>query len=72
MIVCPARQEYNYNTFSKEYSDFKEMQDDGHVLLPHSFILGWTEENVELFPYSRIAARAEGKSSLARLGIGIH
>ncbi|MGD0511380.1 MAG: hypothetical protein ABSA33_06095 [Candidatus Micrarchaeaceae archaeon] len=31
-----------------------------------------TEENIELPIHSRLAARVEGKSSLARLGIGIH
>jgi dCTP deaminase len=35
-------------------------------------VLGWTEETVELPTHARLAARVEGKSSLARLGIGIH
>ena len=39
---------------------------------PGAFILGWTAEEIELPLRSRIAARVEGKSSLARLGIGIH
>lgn len=39
---------------------------------PGSFVLGWTEENIELPVHARLAARVEGKSSLARLGIGIH
>src|SRR5258708_6917479 len=37
-----------------------------------NIFLGWTEENVELPIEARLAARVEGKSSLARLGIGIH
>lgn len=36
------------------------------------FVLGWTHEEIKLPSGSRIAARVEGKSSLARLGIGIH
>ncbi len=38
----------------------------GHLLL------AWTAEWIKLPTHSRIAARVEGKSSLARLGIGIH
>lgn len=36
------------------------------------FILAYTREKVSLPHSSRIAARVEGKSSLARLGIGVH
>jgi dCTP deaminase len=44
----------------------------GYELLPGSFVLGWTRERIQLPPRSRLAARVEGKSSLARLGLGIH
>ena len=43
-----------------------------YTLKPHSLVLGWTIEEVDLPLHSRIAARVEGKSSLARLGVGIH
>jgi dCTP deaminase len=36
------------------------------------FLLGWTLEKVQLPHRSRLAARVEGKSSLARLGVGVH
>lgn len=42
------------------------------MLNPGVFVLGWTEEEIELPVHARHAARVEGKSSLARLGIGIH
>jgi dCTP deaminase len=45
---------------------------DGYILEPKAFVLGWTEENLTLPAHSRLAARVEGKSSLARLGIGVH
>jgi len=35
-------------------------------------VLGWTLEKVKLPNTSRIAARIEGKSSLARIGLGVH
>jgi dCTP deaminase len=42
------------------------------VLKPASFVLGWTKELVEIPTLSKLAARIEGKSSIARLGIGVH
>lgn len=70
--VSPAASGYNFHTFQKEYSEPKEIGDEGFILLPGLFILGWTEEYIHLPESSRVAARVEGKSSLARLGIGIH
>jgi dCTP deaminase len=35
-------------------------------------VLGWTAEHIDLKIDARLAARVEGKSSLARLGLGIH
>jgi dCTP deaminase len=71
-IICPATEGYKYNEFAKAYSDLKELTDEGHVLKPQEFVLAWTEEHVGLPVASRLAARVEGKSSLARLGVGIH
>lgn len=34
--------------------------------------MAWTKERVSLHLHAKIAARVEGKSSLARLGIGVH
>ena len=44
----------------------------GYTLDPKSFILGFTKEAIQLPPSSRLAARVEGKSSLARVGVGVH
>ena len=71
-VICPSAEGYNFNELLKALSEVKELNADGYVLKPQEFVLGWTEENVELPTSSRIAARVEGKSSLARLGIGIH
>jgi dCTP deaminase len=46
--------------------------ENGYDLLPGAFLLGWTVEKLQLPPQSRLAARVEGKSSLARLGLGVH
>lgn len=63
---------YNAEREIKRLSDEITIQDDGYILQPHKFILGWTLENVNLPMSARIAARVEGKSSLARLGLLIH
>lgn len=44
----------------------------GYLLPPKVLMLGWTREFVGLDIATRIAARVEGKSSLARLGLGVH
>ncbi len=71
-IICPATEGYKLTEFVKAYSDLKELGPEGYVISPQQFVLGWTEEQVELPTSARLAARVEGKSSLARLGIGIH
>ena len=50
----------------------KKIENDRYELNPRSFVLGWTEEKIALPVSSKIAARIEGKSSIARLGVGIH
>lgn len=71
--VCPSTPGYNFNTFVKEATHLVTINEaDGFTIKPKEFILAWTHERVELPYTSRIAARVEGKSSLARLGVGIH
>jgi dCTP deaminase len=44
----------------------------GFVLEPRTLLLAWTQEHVDLREHGRVAARVEGKSSLARVGLGVH
>jgi dCTP deaminase len=71
-VVCPGAPGYTYRDFANAYSDLQDIGPTGYILEPGSFVLGRTAEYVELPNHSRIAARVEGKSSLARLGVGIH
>src|SRR5262249_16714657 len=48
------------------------MSPDGFPVEPGKFYLGWTLEHIQLPHRSRLAARVEGKSSLARMGLGVH
>lgn len=70
--VSPADPDYQYSEFAKKYSKTRQIRSGGYVLEPQTFVLGETKEVIELPTTSRVAARVEGKSSLARLGIGIH
>jgi len=45
---------------------------DGFPFYPQQFVLGYTQQAIYLPETSRLAARVEGKSSLARLGVGVH
>jgi dCTP deaminase len=48
-------------------------QGGGSVIIePRQLILAMTRETVKLPKSSRLAARAEGKSSLARIGLAVH
>jgi len=72
-VVCPGAPDYKYREFANAFSDLQEIPiPAGYILEPGSFVLGATAEYVELPHCSRVAARVEGKSSLARLGIGAH
>ena len=64
--------EFKYADFRDKYTKNKILTDKGYVLSPNAFILAWTNEKIILPNHSRIAARVEGKSSLARLGLAVH
>ena len=49
-----------------------EISEAGFDLAPNHLILAWTRERINLKTEARIAARVEGKSSLARLGLLVH
>jgi dCTP deaminase len=50
-----------------------EREKDGSVIIkPGAFILAMTAERVTLPKSSRLAARVEGRSSLARIGLAVH
>jgi dCTP deaminase len=70
-IICPDDAEFNVTALANEHATAADCT-QGFTIEPGMFLLGWTVEKVQLPHTSRIAARVEGKSSLARLGIGVH
>jgi dCTP deaminase len=69
--VDPAAESFNSNALVNTFTKPQDCS-NGFVIQPSCFVLGWTIEEIRLPHSSRIAARVEGKSSLARIGLGIH
>jgi len=70
-LIRPSEPEFNATSLADQYAVPADCT-DGFVIEPGMFLLGWTVELIQLPHTSRLAARVEGKSSLARVGIGVH
>jgi dCTP deaminase len=73
--VLPFTQHFNVQAMMEDERYARKVSiGDGstYPLKPRDFILGFTVERVRIPHESRIAARVEGKSSLARIGLGVH
>ncbi len=72
VTIDPASPEFNSNELIRLLTQPQSCEGEGYVLQPNTLVLGWTLERIKLPNASRIGARVEGKSSLARIGLGIH
>ena len=72
VTIDPSLAVFNSNQLILERTEPKSCAGDGYIIEPKMLVLGWTVEKIKLPNKSRIGARVEGKSSLARIGIGIH
>jgi dCTP deaminase len=70
--VRPGSPTHNLSALLDSLTEPVTITDQGYELAPGEFVLGWTAERIQLPYRSRLAARVEGKSGLARLGLGIH
>lgn len=70
--VDPGAPDFNHESVLAALLRTVEIGPDGYLFRPNQLILAWTKEYVRLEPHARIAARVEGKSSLARLGVSVH
>jgi dCTP deaminase len=79
---CPGSPGFKFTDLEKEFTKATPIPDEGYELFPsyqstqetgpRHFILGWTIEKIYLPHASRLCARVEGKSSLGRMGLGVH
>lgn len=71
--IDPAADGFSFQAIASEYHEPFPADEDGSVVLrPGKFLLGRTAERVHLPLDSGLAARVEGRSTLARCGVGIH
>ncbi len=55
----------------RPFTDTFDVQDGNHLILrPGDFVLAYTRESVVMLNY--LAARVEGRSSYARVGVSVH
>lgn len=69
--IDPMKPGFNVNKLIAKYTRAADCT-RGFVIKRGQLVLGWTVEKLKLPYMSRLAARVEGKSSLARIGLGIH
>jgi dCTP deaminase len=69
--IDPTKEGFDSNALAVKYTESLNCN-SGYILKPKKFILGWTVEKIKSPHTSKIAARVEGKSSLARIGLGVH
>jgi dCTP deaminase len=70
--IRPGAPNFNVTQALEQLTQPLRIPEDGDELVLGRFVLGWTAQRVQIPHRSRLAARVEGKSSLARLGLGIH
>ena len=72
-VIDPTHPNYDIDKALEEVTKTDTINSSkGYDLPVRHLVLGWTAEYVNLPINSRLAARVEGKSSLARLGLGVH
>jgi dCTP deaminase len=72
IIIDPALDGFDHDAAMEQVTEVHTIPSEGYALVPRKLILGWSAEYIDLRNDARLAARVEGKSSLARLGPGVH
>jgi dCTP deaminase len=72
IVFDPGMPGYQITKLLNEWTEPYDIGDGGYDLQPNKLLLGWTRERVALKAHGRVAARVEGKSSLARVGLAVH
>jgi len=72
VIIDPGMPGYKVKELLDGATDALTITSGGWDFSPGKLVLGWTKERVELNLEGQVAARVEGKSGLARLGLGVH
>ena len=70
--IDPMDVDFNSDELIARHTTEEDCRSGTIVICRNEFLLGWTTEKIKLPHTSKIAARVEGKSSLARIGLGAH
>ncbi|HEX4157877.1 MAG TPA: dCTP deaminase [Rhizomicrobium sp.] len=70
--IDPSSPGFNVERIADSLTRKHKLSSAGYPLPHGEFILAWTAEYIDLITEARLAARVEGKSSLARCGLAIH
>jgi dCTP deaminase len=72
LIIDPGAPGYKATDLIRSATDPLTITDQGWELPRGKLVLAWTRERVDLDFKGKVAARVEGKSGLARIGLGVH
>jgi dCTP deaminase len=72
LIIDPSAPGYKAAQLIQSATDPITITDQGWELPRGTLVLAWTKERVDLNFKGKVAARVEGKSGLARIGMGVH
>jgi dCTP deaminase len=71
-VLDPNHVDFSPENSLADLTELVEIPAEGFALPCKTLFLGWTCEYIDLKTAARLAGRVEGKSSLARLGLGVH
>ncbi len=72
LIIDPSALGYKATELIKSATDPLTITDQGWDLPRGTLVLAWTKERIDLSYKGKVAARVEGKSGLARIGLAVH
>jgi dCTP deaminase len=72
LIIDPSAPGYKATELIRTATDPVTISEQGWELPRGTLVLAWTKERVDLNFKGKVAARVEGKSGLARIGLGVH
>jgi dCTP deaminase len=72
LVFDPSADGFSVKSLLEDVTEERDIDKVSFTLGPSTLILGWTAEALDLDLRAKLAARVEGKSSLARLGLAVH
>ncbi len=71
-LITIDLKDYKGADFAEQFQEPLELINDQYAMRPGEFVLAYTKENLIIKQEAGVCAFVEGKSSLARIGLGVH